>query len=159
MKNTSGRGERRGRVIRKKDGDSDIIEEMSQKRKERKRSTRRSKSMPDDLTIDGIISGLDIQEGNDGVMTMLEKVSMHKFMETHSLIKSTSMGTETTLGEIKGRRKAGKERSKRELKKLTKNGGKRDGAVIGGHRRITFLEDGDYLSMTPERRNERPLPA
>ena len=69
------------------------------------------------------------------------------------------MGTETTLGEIKGRRKAGKERSKRELKKLTKNGGKRDGAVIGGHRRITFLEDGDYLSMTPERRNDRPLPA
>ena len=97
---------------------------MSEKRKERKRSTRRSKSMPDDLTIDGIISGLDIQEGNNGMVTMLEKVSMHKFMKTHSLIKSTSMGTETTLGEIKGRRKAGKERSKREFKKLTEDGSK-----------------------------------
>jgi hypothetical protein len=124
LENTSGRGERRRRVIGKKDGDSDIIEEMSQKRKERKRSTRRSKSMPDDLTIDGIISGLDIQEGNDGVMTMLEKVSMHKFMETHSLIKSTSMGTEATLGKIKGRRGAGKKRSKRELEKLTEDGSK-----------------------------------
>ena len=124
MKNTSGRGERRGRVIRKKDGDSNIIKEMSEKRKERKGSTRGSKSMPDDLTIDGIISGLDIQEGNDGVMTMLEKVSMHKFMETHSLIKSTLMGTEATLGKVKGRRGAGKKRSKRELEKLTKDGSK-----------------------------------
>ena len=80
LENTSGRGERRRRVIGKKDGYSDSIEEMSRKRKERKRSTRRSKSMPDDLTIDGIISGLDIQESNDGMMIMLEKVSMHKFM-------------------------------------------------------------------------------
>ena len=159
MENTSGRGERRGRVIRKKDGDSNIIKEMSEKRKERKRSTRRSKSMPDDLTIDGIISGLDIQEGNDGMMTMLEKVSMHKFMQTHSLIKSTSMGTETTLGEIKGRREAGKKRSEREFKKLTEDGGKRDGAVVRRERRITFLEYGNNLGVTPERRNERPLPA
>ena len=159
MKNTSGRGERRGRVIRKKDGDSNIIKEMSEKRKERKRSTRRSKSMPDDLTIDGIISGLDIQEGNDRMMTMLQEVSMHKLMKAHGLIESTAMGTETTLGEIKGRRIAGKERSKREFKKLTENGGKGDRAVVRGHRRITFLKDGDDLSMTPERRNERPLPA
>jgi len=159
LKNTSGRGERRGRVIRKKDGDSNIIKEMSEKRKERKRSTRRSKSMPDDLTIDGIISGLDIQEGNDRVMTMLQEVSMHKLMKAHGLIESTAMGTETTLGEIKGRRIAGKERSKREFKKLTENGGKGDRAVVRGHRRITFLKDGDDLSMTPERRNERPLPA
>ena len=124
MENTSGRGERRGRVIRKKDGDSNIIKEMSEKRKERKRSTRRSKSMPDDLTIDGIISGLDIQEGNDRVMTMLQEVSMHKLMKAHGLIESTAMGTETTLGEIKGRRIAGKERSKREFKKLTEDGSK-----------------------------------
>mgnify|MGYP003525882284 FL=1 len=71
LEDTGGRGERRRRVIGQKDGNSDIIKEMSKKRQERKGSTRRSKSIPDDLTIDGIISGLDVQEGNNRVMTML----------------------------------------------------------------------------------------
>ena len=84
---------------------------------------------------------------------------MHKLMKTHGLIESTTMRTETTLGEIKGRREAGKKRSKRELKKLTEDGGKGDRVVVRGHRRITFLKDGDDLSMTTERRNEGSLPA
>jgi hypothetical protein len=132
---------------------------MSKKRQERKGSTRRSKSIPDDLAIDGIISGLDVQEGNDRVMTMLQEVSMHKLMKAHGLIESTAMRTETTLGEIKGRRKAGKKRSKREFKKLTEDGCKRDGTVVRRERGITFFEDGNNLGVTPERRNERPLPA
>mgnify|MGYP003554116388 CR=1 FL=1 len=119
---------------------------MSKKRQERKGSTRRSKSIPDDLAIDGIISGLDVQEGNNRVMTMLQEVSMHKLMKTHGLIESTTMRTETTLGEIKGRREAGKKRSEREFKKLTEDGGKRDGAVVRRERRITFLEYGTGLS-------------
>ena len=104
---------------------------MSKKRQERKGSTRRSKSIPDDLAIDGIISGLDVQEGNDRVMTMLQEVSMHKLMKTHVLMESTAMRTETTLGKIKRRRKARKKRSKRELKELSKNGSKGYRAVVG----------------------------
>ena len=111
------------------------------------------------MAINGIISGLDVQEGNNRVMTMSQEVSMHKLMKAHGLIKSTTMRTETTLGEIKGTREAGKRTSEREFKKLTEDGGKRDGAVVRRERRITFLEYGNNLGVTPERRNERPLPA
>ena len=69
------------------------------------------------------------------------------------------MKTETTLGEIKGRREAGKKRCKRDFKKLSENRSKGDGAVVRRERRITFLEYGNNLGVTPERRNERPLPA
>lgn len=64
LENTSGRGEGRRRVIGEKDRDSNIIEQMSKERKEGKGSTRRRKSIPDDLAIDRIISGLDIQDGD-----------------------------------------------------------------------------------------------
>ena len=132
---------------------------MSKKRQERERCTRSSKGRPDHLTIDSIIGRLDVQEGNDRMVTMVEKVGMHKLMETHGLVKSTTTRTESTLGKIKNRGETGQKGSKGELKEFAENRGKGYGAVIGGKRGITFLEDRDNLGMAPKRGNKGPLPA
>lgn len=145
-------------MIGEKDRDSNIIEQMSKERKEGKGSTRRRKSIPDDLAIDRIISGLDIQEGNHRMVTMLEEVGMHKFMETHGLVKCTTTGTETTLSKVKRRREAGQKGSKGKLKEFAENRSKRDWAVVGREGGITFLEDWYNLGMAPKRRNKGPLP-
>jgi hypothetical protein len=61
------------------------------------------KRIPDDIAVHSVIGCLYIKESNDWWAMMVVPVELHKLMKDERLVKSTTLWSETALGEINGR--------------------------------------------------------
>jgi hypothetical protein len=102
-----------------------IIKHVGKERDQSRRGRARSREhgIPDNPAIHGVIGSLDVQKSQDRVLVTRLPVMANQVIQTHCLIESAALRTETTLGYIKKGRASRYLGSQTDLKELTENRG------------------------------------
>jgi hypothetical protein len=96
-----------------------VGKESNQSRRGRARS--REHGIPDNPAIHSVICSLDVQKSHDRILMARPPIMVNQVIKADCLVQSTTLWTETTLGDIKKRRTSRYLGGQTDLKELTEN--------------------------------------
>jgi hypothetical protein len=82
-----------------------VVKHVGKESNQSRRGIARSREhgIPDNPAIHSVICSLDVQKSHDRILMTGPPIMLDQVIEADCLIKSTTLGTETTLGDIKKR--------------------------------------------------------